>query len=143
MERSYSMPESCCGVKLPGISADPFGNVVMVWSANGQAMFTSFAPVAIKKLDPPINLSASLTFTPDPTYKLNWAVNPDNTTDFVQGYNIYKKETSDTDFVKILTVSKSTLTASLTYPEVKPGIQFGITTLSTSATESEMVLFQV
>ena len=137
-----TMPESCCGVKLPGIAADPFGNVAMVWAANGQAMFTSFAPVAIKKLDPPINLSGSLTFTPDPTYKLNWAVNPDNTADFMQGYNIYKKETSDADFVKILTLSKSTLTASLTYPEIKPGIQFGITTLSTSATESEMALFQ-
>jgi hypothetical protein len=136
-------PSSCCGVKLPGISADPFGNVAVVWASNGQAMFTSLQAVQIKKLEPPINLSANLSFAPDPTYKLNWAANPENTTSFVQGYNIYKKESTDSDFVKVLSVSKTTLTSSFTYSDVKPGIQYGITTLSISGTESDMVLFQV
>ena len=140
---SRVFPNSCCGAKLPGISADPFGNVAVVWSANGQAWFTSLQPVQIKKLEPPINLSANLSFAPDPTYRLNWAVNPENTTSFVGGYNIYKKESSDSDFVKILSVSKTTLTSSFTYSDVKPGIQYGITTLSISGTESDMVLFQI
>lgn len=137
-----TMPNSCCGVKLPGISADPFGNVALVWTASGQAMFTSLYPVTLKKLDPPVSLSASLTFPADPTYTLNWEANPENTVSYVQGYNIYKKESSDPDFVKVLTLSKTTLTTSLTYTDVKPGIQFGITTLSTSGTESDMVLFE-
>jgi len=135
------MPNAIGNAKTPGIAADAFGNVALVWSAGGQTWFSSLHPVLV--VEAPLNPAGQLTFNPDPTYALTWQANPDNTGDIAQGYNIYKKESTDADFVKLLSVSNSTFTASLTYPEVKIGIQFGLTTSGPGGKESDMVLFPI
>ncbi len=47
------MPNSGGFTKVPGIAADPFGNVALVWAAAGEAWFSSLYPVVVKKLYPP------------------------------------------------------------------------------------------
>ena len=137
------MPNSAGFTKLPGISADAFGNVVLVWAAAGEVWFSSLSPVVFQKFVPPINLAAHLEFTPDPTYKLSWEANPMNNILRVKGYNIYKKEEADSEWQPLLSVSKTTTSASFTFAEIKPTIQFAIATVANTGFESEMALFDI
>jgi hypothetical protein len=129
--------------KLPGIASDPFGNVALVWAAGGEAWFSSLYPVVAKKLYPPINLTGSLGFAPNPTYTLNWEANPLNNIQHIKAYNIYKKEEGDADFQLLLKVSKTSTSASFSFPEVKPTIQFGITVVGVNGAESGAAIFQI
>ncbi len=92
---------------------------------------------------PPLNPAAVFEFGPNPTYRLSWKTNPQNNAAVVKGYNIYKKETTDSAWVLLMTASKETTSASFPYPEVRPTIQFGITTLSDSGLEGEMAIVSV
>jgi hypothetical protein len=92
---------------------------------------------------PPLNLAAALEFVPDPTYKISWEANPHNYSPLIRGYNIYKKEASDSTWQLILSVSPTTTSASFTYSVVKPAIEFGITAVGKWELESEMALFSI
>lgn len=137
------LPDSGGQTKVPGISADPFGNVALVWAASGEAWFSSLYPVVVKKLYPPVNLAANLSFAPNPTYTLTWEANPLNNVQHVKSYNIYKKEEGDPDFQFLLKVSKTAASASFAFPEIKPTIQFGITAVGLNGVESALATFQV
>jgi len=137
--------------KLPGISADAYGNVALSWSSIGEGnteiRFSSLYPVVPKVFYPPLNLSATKSSNksktpPEATYKLDWEANPKNKEGDIQGYNIYKKE-NDGKFELLLSVSKSTFSASFTFPDLQKKIQFGITTVGLSGLESEMSTFEI
>lgn len=142
------MPNSGGQPVLPGIASDKGGNVALSWSSTTQGRdkevwFSSLYPVLV--LYPPINLSMNisvknLTTSPEIVYDLSWEPNPENDMEYVQGYNIYKKENGG-DWELLLTVNESTSSATFTFTNSESRVQFGIKTVSTYDTEGPMGIF--
>lgn len=143
-----TMPFSAGFTKLPGIAADGFGNVALVWACTWGAQdeevwFTSLYPVVPKYFYPPVKALGTVpkkTQT-EVTYKLTWEANPENNPDYLQGYNIYKKE-NEGSFELLASVDKSTFSYTYTSTDLSKKMQFGITTVSTSGGESNMEIFE-
>ncbi|MCP2605301.1 hypothetical protein NLC29_04015, partial [Candidatus Aminicenantes bacterium AH-873-B07] len=144
------MPYSGGSPRVPGISADAFGNVAIVWESSipgrdKEIWFSSLYPVTPKKFLPPINLNVSISINSlkkdiEVTYNLSWEPNPENDDDFIKGYNIYKREDSG-EFKLFVKLSKNTYSVSFTFTNLQNKIQFGISTVSLSGAESEIVVF--
>jgi len=144
------MPNSGGSPKLPGIAADDFGNVAVVWSSSisgrdKEVWFSSLYPVTPKKFLPPVNLNVSISISNlkkelEVTYNLSWDPNPENNDEFIKGYKIYKRENGG-KFKSLVEVSKNTFSASFTFTNLQSKIQFGISTVSLSGAESEIVVF--
>jgi len=144
------MANSGGGPELPGISADSGGNVVVVWASSipgrdKEIWLSSLYPILV--LNPPINLNMNISVdnlkrTPEIVYDLSWEPNPENTASKVKEYNIYKKE-NEGNWELLLSVNKSTRTASFTFTGAEGRTQFGIKTVSTYDTEGNMAVFGI
>jgi hypothetical protein len=136
--------------KLPGISADPYGNVAVCMSTytsgGGSEIYVwSLQKIQSRIIYPPLNLTAavkikSLRKVSEATYNLTWAANPANTEAWISGYNIYIKE-GDGAYQLLLTVDKSTLSASLTFTDLSKKRRFAIATTNPGGGESDLVEF--
>ena len=144
-----SLPNSGGGPKLPGIAAEAFGNIAIVWDSmldnSYEAWFTSRYPVVVKRFLPPVDLSISVSVTsvklnPLITYSLSWAKNPDNNDAFLQGYKIYKK-TGDGPFEFVLEVDKTTFAQSFQMTTMTGKVQFAISTVSITGVDGDQVIF--
>lgn len=95
--------------------------------------------------DAPVSLNVvisiiSLKKSPAIVYHLSWGKNPENIGEYVKEYKIYKKE-NDGEFVPYSTVDKSTLSAEIRITSLDKKLQFGISTVYTYETESDIVIF--
>lgn len=115
------MPYSGGSPRVPGIAADDFGNVAIVWESSipgkdKEIWFSSLYPVTPKKYLPPVNLNVSISINNlktsiEITYNLSWEPNPENNEEYIKGYRIYKKE-NDGKFNLLVEVSKTTQACS-------------------------------
>jgi len=142
----YIMPFSAGYTKLPGIAADGFGNVAVVWSCTWEAdaeevWFSSLYPVEVRTFYPPLDPLAivdkkSSTTT---TYNFSWRANPENDPRFIRGYYVYKREDSGP---WTLLVSLPLETTSYTYTiTTTRKLKFAITTATTGG-ESPQAEFE-
>ncbi|MCX6564810.1 MAG: PKD domain-containing protein [Candidatus Aminicenantes bacterium] len=104
--------------------------------------------IVIKKTNPlaPVNLSATIVMSrfwqnPEITFNLFWAANPANIPEHIEGYAIYMKADGG-DYVRLLTVSPSTFSASFAFTDLKVNRYFAVSTLGKGGTESPWVYFQ-
>lgn len=150
---SWSSPQALLSSwpKVPGISADSFGNVAicmsnMLFSSAGSEIYVwSLEPIVPKRFLAPQNLSVavalkSLRKAPEITYNLAWSANPENTDAFIQGYNIYVKEDAG-EYALLMTVSKATFAAALKFTDLTKKRRFALTTVGPSGAESDLVEF--
>jgi len=136
--------------KVPGISADAFGNVALAWASmpegNTGIWLSSLYPIVQKEFFPPLNLKATASFklgeTTEVTYNFTWEKNSKNNDNDLEGYNIYKKE-GNGNYELLLSLSKSTTSGSFTFSTFKEDLRFGITTVALSSLESEMGVFEL
>ncbi|NIM90297.1 MAG: hypothetical protein GTO17_05035 [Candidatus Aminicenantes bacterium] len=145
-----TLPNSQGGPKLPGISSDEGGNVAVVWSASisgrdKEVWFSSLYPIV--PLNPPINMAINITVknlkgTPEIDYDLSWEPNPENDESRTKGYNIYKRE-NEGEWELLLSVNKSTHTASFSFTGAETRVQFGIATVSTYDTQGQIAIFGI
>lgn len=137
--------------KVPGISADVFGNVAicqsnMLFSTAGSEIYVwSLQPIVPKRFFAPLNLSAtvalkSLRKAPEITYNLAWSANPENTEAFIQGYDIYVKE-GEGEYTLLTSVSKTTFATSLKFTDLTKKRRFALATVGPSGVESDLVEF--
>jgi hypothetical protein len=94
----------------------------------------------------PINLSATIVMSsfwlkPEITFNLFWARNLENNPEHITGYAIYLKE-SDGDYVRLMTVSPSTFSASFKFSDLKTIRAFAVSALGYGGTESPLAYFQ-
>jgi len=138
--------------KLPGISADPFGNIgvcvsSMVFSGAGGAdiwVYTS-QKIVPKSISAPLNLASSISLkslrkNPEITYNLSWAANPENNPLYLTGYNVYVNEGSG--YRLLASVSSTTTTASFKYTDLSKKRSFALTTVGIAGLETDMAYFQ-
>jgi len=104
--------------------------------------------IVVLKTNPlvPQNLSATITLdrvwtNPKITFNLFWAVNPDNVPEHIEAYAIYMKE-DDGEYVRLLTLSPETLSASFEFTDLKKKRSFAVSTLGYGGTESPWGYFQ-
>jgi len=117
-------------------------NVTLTITDNINRSDSVTKPIVILKTNPlvPQNLSATITLdriwtNPKITFNLFWAVNPDNIPEHVEAYAIYMKE-DDGEFVRLLTLSPETFSASFEFTDLKKKRSFAISTLGYGGTES-------
>jgi len=136
--------------KVPGISHNGFGNVAICWSSMDQNGYThilmsSLQPITRISLNPPIDLSASMSFDPnDPTkftYSFNWKANNRNADSYLQGYRIYREDEDGTG--ALVTVAKTATSASLTLTEFDEDARFGVATVGLSGGVSDIAWFDI
>jgi len=146
----YNFPKSFGFPKLPGISADGFGNVAVIWAAHDttpqqEVWLSTLYPITPKNYLPPTNARANISLQglrsrPQVRYDLSWDRNPENADAFLSGYDIYVK-TGSGSWTLLQTVSNSTFTLTLTYADVSVKRKFGIRTRSMSGALSDLVEF--
>jgi hypothetical protein len=95
--------------------------------------------------DPPVNLNVdisviSLKKSPMIVYYLSWEKNPENVGEYVKDYKIYVKENNG-EFVPYLTVDTPTLSAEIRITALDKKLQFGVSTVYTYETESDIAIF--
>jgi hypothetical protein len=144
-----TLPNSGGGPKLPGIRAEAFGNVAIVWDSSldgfDEAWFTSRYPVVVKRFLPPVSLSAKVSLTsakraPVITFTLGWAKNPENNDQYIRGYKIYRKA-GDGAFEFLVELDKATFTQTFEFSSMTSKVQFAISTVSVTGLEGERVTF--
>jgi len=123
-------------------------NVTLTITDNINRTDTVTKQIVVLKTNPlvPQNLSATITLdrvwtNPKITFNLFWAVNPDNIPEHIEAYAIYMKE-DDGEYVRLLTLSPSTLSASFEFTDLKKKRSFAISTLGYGGTESTWGYFQ-
>lgn len=94
----------------------------------------------------PVGLSAKIVMSafwlkPEITFTLFWAPNPENIPEHVTGYALYMKE-GDGGYVRLMTVSPSTLSASFAFSDLKTVRAFAVSALGYGGTESPLAYFQ-
>jgi len=104
--------------------------------------------ITVNKTNPqvPLNPNARITMSslwnnPQITFDLVWEINPANVPAHIEAYAIYMKE-GDGEYVKVLTVSPTTLDASFPFTDLSVKRAFAISTLGYGGTESSKVYFQ-
>jgi hypothetical protein len=142
----YVFPDSIGWPRLPGISAEAFGNVAVVWDSitTGyyDAYFTSLYPVELKHFYAPTNLGVNISYSGAGSnyavaYTLTWAANSENNDKYVKGYRIYYHKVGDQNWTALMDVDKNTLSQeidvpSTLIPDSTQKIQFGISTIALS-----------
>jgi hypothetical protein len=137
--------------KLPGIAADPFGNVAacqcnVVLSTNKSQVYVwSRTPIAPHYFYAPLNPTSTIKIatvrrSPGVTYNLSWSANPQNNDADLQGYAIYVKEGTGA-YQPLLTVSKTTFSAELKFTDLSKKRRFAVATVAQGGGESEPVEF--
>ena len=104
--------------------------------------------ITIQPIQPkaPVNLSAKIAMSsfwlkPEITFNLFWALNPENIPGQVAGYAVYMKEGAG-GYVRLMTVSPSTFSASFAFGDLKTVRAFAVSTLGYGGTESPPAYFQ-
>lgn len=146
----YEFPNSFGHPKLPGISADAFGNVAVVWASyltthQQEVWLSTLQPVIPKPFLPPSNtrvdVSAQRTRSLSQVgYTLSWERNPANLDEYLEGYSIYVKEGRGA-WSLVQTVSNSTFSYETGLIDMSLKSRFGIRTRSRSGAESALVEF--
>jgi hypothetical protein len=137
--------------KVVGLSADPYGNVAvclsdMLTDGKGSDIYVwSTQPITPRYMYPPLNPAAAISVksvrrSPGITYNLAWTANGQNNDAWISGYNIYVKE-GNGDYQLLLTVNKSTLSATFTYSDLTKKRKFAIATTNPGGGESDLVEF--
>ncbi len=135
--------------KVVGLSADAYGNVGMCMSdltSTGSDIYVwTIQPIVPRYIYPPSSPTATvksknLRKSPEITYNLSWTANSANTDAYVGGYNIYVKEGSG-EYKLLMSVSKTTLSASYTFTDLSVKRRFGICTANPAGGESELAEF--
>ncbi|MCX6561113.1 MAG: hypothetical protein NTZ26_11460 [Candidatus Aminicenantes bacterium] len=137
--------------KLPGISADPFGNVAVCQTSYVTATnktkvhIYSLTALSLHYFYPPTSPASTIQTkgvrkVPEVSYSLSWAANPLNNDQYLQGYVIYVKEGTGA-YQPLLTVNKATFTALFKYTDLSKKRRFAITTLAVGGGESDLVEF--
>lgn len=137
--------------KLPGIAADPFGNVAACQcnasptSDKSQVYVWSLNPITPRYFYPPTNASLTIRTkgvrrVPEATYSLAWAANGQNNDQYLQGYAIYMKEGTGA-YQPLLTVDKATFTASIKFTDLSKKRRFAVATVAQGGGESTLVEF--
>lgn len=137
--------------KVVGLSADPYGNIGLCLSdmlADGKGSdiyIWSTQPITPRYMYPPLNLAATISLkrvrtTPGATYNLAWNANSANNDAWISGYNIYVKE-GNGEYQFLLSVNKSTLSATFTYSDLTKKRKFAIATTNPGGGESDLVEF--
>lgn len=145
------LPNSSGWPKLPGISADAYGNVAMsfesITDGYGEAYFCTRYPVEPKRFYAPSNTKATVSVTgvmstaPQIKYGLSWEKNPDNNDAYIRGYKIYKK-LGGGDWEFLTEVTKDTLSYEMTFTTaLTQKIQFAIATVSVAGFEGDKKVF--
>ncbi len=136
-------------VKFAGIGADGWGNVAVCWSAQmeigSDIWINSLQAIRPKYFYPPVGLTISVSMakvkrTPQVTYRLAWSANPENSDEYIKGYNIYVSENGG-EWSLVTQVTKSTLSSDLAFSDVAKKRRFGLATVSMSGAVSEIVAF--
>jgi hypothetical protein len=148
---SWSEPEIFGGAmpKTPGLAAEAYGNVAVGWvnfiSGSGTEIWIStLYPVVTKYFKAPSNAVMTIKLknahkAPQITYSLSWAANPDNTNQYLKGYNIYISENGGA-YQLLTSVDKAVFSSQFTYQDLNKKRRFGISTVSISGAESEIVV---
>ncbi|MCX6564836.1 MAG: PKD domain-containing protein [Candidatus Aminicenantes bacterium] len=104
--------------------------------------------ILVLKTNPlvPVGLSATIALSqfwknPEITFNLFWATNPDNIPEHIEAYAIYMKEDGG-DYVRLLTLSPSTLSVSFKFTDMTKKRSFAISSLGYGGTESTWGYFQ-
>ena len=138
--------------KLPGISADPFGNVAVCQSSiifaapEGSDIWVyTLLKIEPKVFYTPLNLASSISLksirrNPEITYSLTWAANPANIDSLVQGYNLYVNEGSG--YKVLATVSKTTFASTFKYTDLSKKRAFALSTIGIGGIETDLVYFK-
>lgn len=122
------------------------GSEKIIWDISpGKIIQVSKIPPPPPIPDPPVNLNVdisifSLKKSPKILYHLSWKKNPENVDEFVKEYKIYKKENNG-EFVPYTTVDKSTFSIDFLITTLDNRLQFGISTVYTYETESDISIF--
>jgi len=98
--------------------------------------------IVVLKTNPlvPVDISATITLnqfwkSPEITFNLFWASNPDNVPEHIEAYAIYMKE-DDGDYVRLLTLSTSTFSVSFKFTDLTKKRSFAVSSLGFGGTES-------
>jgi hypothetical protein len=137
--------------KLPGLAADPFGNVAISYTSlntdagSADVIINSLKPIQPMYFEPPVDLGISISMTglrksPGITYNLTWAANPKNDDRFLMGYKIYMK-VGDGAWTAMTEVSPATKSASFTFQDATQRRLFSIDTVSIGGMEGQTVVF--
>ncbi|MBM3310129.1 MAG: hypothetical protein FJY80_01330 [Candidatus Aminicenantes bacterium] len=151
---TWSGPQTIAATwpKLPGITADPFGNVAVCQSSFNFAIGGSDVWVySIAKIEPrvfhvPLNPALGISVlrlrrNPEIQYTLSWSPNPQNKSEQIQGYNLYMK-TGSGEYVSLTTVPASTLSTTLMFRDLNQRRAFAVATVGLGGVESDKVFFQ-
>ncbi|MDH4198661.1 MAG: hypothetical protein OEW05_14695, partial [Candidatus Aminicenantes bacterium] len=136
--------------KLPGISADGYGNVAACFShirfGEGSDIFlASLGPISKKQAYAPQSPSASVVFeTVDEvnkiTYTFSWGANSQNKDNEMDGYQVYKRANGGA-WEPAVFVSKESLEAKYSIAELTSGLEFSVAAVLLSGLESGKVDF--
>jgi hypothetical protein len=136
--------------KVPGISADGYGNVAVCWSSirfgeGADILLASLGPISKKQVYAPQNPAASVAFeevnsVKQITYTFSWGANSQNKDNEMDGYQVYKR-TSGGAWEPVVFVAKESLTAKYSITELTSGLEFAVATVLLSGLESTKVNF--
>lgn len=149
------LPSSQGEPKLPGIASEAFGNIAVSYDSitNGikAAYVTTRYPVVAKHFYAPTNLAVQISYTGSMSraasviFSLSWSKNPDNNDQYIRGYKLYKKAAGG-DWQLVIEVGKDILSYSFEFSDSTSPLtqktQFGISTVSVTGLEGDLVVFQ-
>jgi len=145
------LPKSSGWPKLPGISADAYGNVAMsfesITDGYGEAYFCTRYPVEPKHFYPPINAKATVSVTglmsqsPKIVFSLSWDKNPENNDTYLQGYKIFKRLGTG-EWEVLAEVTKDELSYDVTFTAaMTQKVQFAVAAVSVAGFEGDKKVF--
>jgi hypothetical protein len=136
--------------KIPGISADGYGNVAVCWSnirfgEGADILLASFNPISKKQVYAPQTPAGSAVFetvnnVPKVTWTFSWGANSQNKDAEMDGYQIYRRF-SGGSWEPVVFVDKSKLTATYSVTELPSVPEFAMVAVLLSGLESTKVSF--
>ena len=136
--------------KIPGISADGYGNVAVCWSnirfgEGADILLASFSPISKKQVHAPQSPTGSAAFetvnnVPKVTWTFSWGANSQNKVSEMDGYQIYRRF-SGGSWEPVAYVDKTKLTATYSVSELTSVPEFAVCAVLLSGLESSKVSF--
>jgi hypothetical protein len=136
--------------KLPGISADGYGNVAVCWSnirfgEGADILLASFGPISKKQVYAPLTPTGSAVFetvnnVPKVTWTFSWGANSQNKDSEMDGYQLYRRF-SGGSWEPVAFVDKTKLTATYSVTELPSIPEFAVCAVLLSGLECDKVPF--
>ena len=136
--------------KVPGLSADGYGNVAVCWShirfgEGADIVLASLAQISKKQVYAPQTPSASAEFktvsnAPTVEWTFSWGANSQNKDNELDGYQIYKRFSGGA-WEPCVSVDKVNLTATYSVTELPSVPEFAVAAVLLSGLESSKVSF--